>query len=227
MLKQHNWFELLPLVIFGAEGEPEPKTGEQGQEETPKTEEEKPKEGTGSAAGGSEEDEEDDANDPKTAGLRSALRKERAERKAHEAELKELRKEREERELADKSEAEKEKIRADKATERVTKLATGLLNDKLDSAIRAAAKDFIDPTDAIAGVDREALVYEQDSDDPSKITIDAKSIERAVKAVATAKPHFLKTGTDDGEKTGSQFGGTKKTESTKADDLRALYPGLR
>ena len=68
---------------------------------------------------------------------------------------------------------------------------------------------------------------EQDDDDPSVITIDQKSIAAQVKALSTKKPHFIKTGTEDGEPTGSSFGGTKTPKKTnRSDELKAAYPSL-
>src|SRR5690606_19230575 len=111
---------------------------------------------------------------------------------------------------AEKTEIDQYKAKAEKATSTNERLAASLLKRDLDDAIKAAAKDFIDPDDALRGIDRSKLVFEQDEDDPTEITLDLKSIEREVKNLATKKPHFLKQGTDDGEPTGSQFGGSNR-----------------
>lgn len=210
-------------------------------------EEDNSQEGSQSAANGSTDDDQssvnedsgggsnssqsgghDDADDPKVKGLKSALEKERLANAAKDNELKELRKlkkAQEARELAEKDEVEQARIKAERATEKAEKLAAGLLKRDLNSAITSVARElkFIDPTDAISGVDMSTIVFEQDEDDPSNITIDEKTVKAAVKALLSRKPHFAKSGTDDGEATGSQFGGKQKKPVT---DLKSLYPSL-
>lgn len=210
----------LPAVIFGAEGETdgagEP-TGDQSNNDGAGSDDDK------------DEPKDDGKTDEDTSGLKSALAKERSRAAAAEKALKAELKTREARELAEKSDLEKAQINEQKATERAERLSSGLLQRDLNDAIRTAAKaaGFIDVTDAIDGVDRTALSYTQDSDDPTNIEIDAKSIEAEVKKLATKKPHFIRSGTDDGEPTGSQFGGSAKKKTTTEDDLKKKYPALR
>lgn len=231
--KQCSWLTLLPEVIFGAEDD---KTGQSGSDSGSASgandddSGNDPEKGAG-AAGSSSEGESgnthDDQDDPNVKGLKSALEAERALTKKANKELAAFRKIQDDKTLAEKSEVEQLQIRVDKSTERETRLAAGFLKDRLDSAIKTAAKDFIDTDDALTGVDRSRLTFEQDTDDPSQVTIDIKSIEAAVKNLATAKPHFLKSGTDDGEPTGSQFGGSQRKQQTSADTYKDAYPSLR
>jgi hypothetical protein len=229
--QQCNWLTLLPEVIIGAEDDATGTEGDQKTSESSSSDSSKDnKASTGSASKDSSEatndDGHDDANDPKVIGLKTALETERSTRKAQDKELAKLRREKEERELAEKTEVEQAQIKADKAVARADKLAAGLLDRDLNDAIRTAAEAFIDPTDAIEGVDRKKLVFEQDPDDPSNITIDKKSVERAVKDLATRKPHFLKQGTEDGEPSGSTFGGNQRKKKTADETYKERYPSL-
>ena len=162
-------------------------------------------------------------------GLKSALTKERKRANDTEKELKRLQKEKEDRELAEKSELDQAKTKEQKASEKVTKLAEGLLRRDLNHAIEkeAAKLNFIDIDDAIEFVDRSLITYEQDEDDPSIITIDQSTVEKVVKALATKKPHFIQQGTEDGEPTGGKFGGQrKKSSKTTEEALREKYSAL-
>lgn len=111
---------------------------------------------------------------------------------------------------------------------RTEKLAAGLLSRDLNKAIEDEAKKqkFIDPSDAINGVDRSKLVYDQDDEDPTDIDIDLTSVIAEVKRLAASKPHFITRGTDDGEPSGSGFGGSKKQKKSSEDQMRELYPSL-
>lgn len=216
--------ELLPVVFFGAEGEGDDESGSDESDD----------DDAGSDDDNGSDNEHDDANDPKVKGLKSALAAERARADAAEKKLKAAQakaaKDQSDRELADKSEVEQAQTREQNANGRAAKMAAGLLRRDLDDAIRAAAVklNFIDPSDAISGVDRAKLTYTQDEDDPSIIDIDLKTVETEVKAIATKKPHFIQAGTDDGEPTGGQFGrGGKKKKQSSEDALKDKYPGLR
>lgn len=218
---------LLPAVIFGAEGEDEGGAGDDG---------------AGSEGAGSDSDDEgdddegdgedgghDDADDPKTKGLRTALAAERKKAAALDKKLKQKEKAEAAASLAEKSELEQEQIKAKQAEERAEKLSNGFLQRSLNDSIRDAARtlNFIDVSDAIAGVDRSALEFEQDADDPSDVNVDEDTVLAAVKALAKKKPHFVRTGTDDGEPTGSSMGGSRKKKTTSEDELKAKYSALR
>lgn len=219
--KQYNTIDDLPEKFFGAEGDEGDSSANSGDDAGAGAGD------AGSASEGSEEQTHDDTDKSDTTALKNALAAERKAAKSATAELKKLQKEKADRELSEKSEVEQAQAKADAASEKVTRLAQGLLNRDLNAAITAAAKDFIDPEDAIAGVDRSKLVFTQDEDDPTDITIDEKSVMNVVKALAAKKPHFLKTGTSDGDATGSQFG-TKGNKNKGGDDqLKELYPALQ
>jgi hypothetical protein len=216
---------LLPLVIRGAEGEEDEGQGNSEGEGGNAS-----GDANGSTAGASGDAEGDNSNeDDATKGLKSALEKERKAARDAQKELNRLKKQQEDAALKEKSEVEQAQAREQKAAERAQKLAAGLLRRDIDAAIRRAAEEskFIDPTDAVDGVDRSALTFSQDEDDPTEIDIDAKTVERAVKALAAKKPHFLRRGTEDGEPTGSQFGGSKTGKVDKVDTYKQLYPSLR
>ena len=221
--------EVLPEVIFGAEGDESQESASGDSDESSGDDAVKASEDAGSSSeADASADEHDDANDPKTAGLRKALAEERKARKADAKALKAFQLEKEDRELSEKTEKEQAEIRADKAAEKLTRLAAGYLKTSTDAAISKAAEKagFLDTDDALAGVDRESLGIEQDDEDPSKVTIDVKAVEKAVKALALRKPHFVKTGTDDGERTGSTFGGSKPRKQSSDDALKAKYASL-
>lgn len=204
---------------FGREGE---EGGEGTDDEGESTEE-------GQEGAGSGSDDSDDDNTPDDrAELKGALANERKARKAAEKRATALAKDKEKADLAKQTSEEQAIARAEKAEEQKEKLAARFLNRELESAIRRAARDekFIDPADAIDGVERNALIFEQDEDDPAEVTIDAKSITKAVKALATKKPHFIQSGTDDGEQSGSKFGRGGKGDR-KETDYSKLYPALR
>lgn len=219
---QKNFWELVPDLIVGhddgdGDGDGGSNDGDPGDGE-----------------GEGDEGDSSDGTAPKPkgeadGGLKAALAAERARANKADKELKALRKAKADADLAEKSELDQLTAKEQAANDKVARLSAGFLRTALDGAIRseAAKLGFIDATDAIDGVDRTALSYEQDDDDPSVITIDQKSIAAQVKALSTKKPHFIKTGTEDGEPTGSSFGGTKTPKKTnRSDELKAAYPSL-
>lgn len=223
--------ELLPYLIIGAEGDGdgEGEGGENGSGDSGDgSGDGDPGDGDGDAGEGS--DGSEGGEKPDVSGLKSALEKERAANKQKDKELKALRKAREAEENAKKSDLEKAQAEAEANKTKAEKLAAGFLKTNINGAIRRAAEKagFIDPDDALAGISRDDITFEQDEDDPSDVTVDQKSVDRAVKALATKKPHFVKRGTDDGEPSGSQFGGSKpKSKKSSDDQLRERYPSLR
>lgn len=219
----------LPEVIFGAE-DPPADNGVDTQNQSGAA-----GSSNNGAAGGTSTDDPDDTDDASTgnddtAGLKSALAKERKAARDEKKRADALQREKDARELAEKTAIEQAEIKAQEAAARAARLAEGLLNRDLEAAITRAAQalNFIDVTDALAGVDRTSLVYEQDEDDPTQITIDLKTVEREVKRLATAKPHFVKAGTDDRDATGSNFGnGGRKPTKTPLEVYQEKYPSLR
>jgi hypothetical protein len=215
---------LLPSIIFGAEGEGDgDDSGDSGDNND-----------DGDNAGSDDDDNDDDDGDKgekdPAAGLKSALAKERARANAAEKKLKAADKAKAEAALKEKSELEQAQIREEAAKSRAEKLAAGYLRTSIDRQIERAAEraGFIDPSDALLGVERKNIIADQDDDDPSTVTVDEKSVKDAIKALATSKPHLLKKGTDDGEPTGGQFGRTPKTKKqTSEEALKEKYSALR
>ena len=214
---------LLHGSIIGAEGESE---GEAS---------------TGTEGQSSEEVDDDltpEAKDlPDDHPVKKALREERklhrqaeTARKTAEREAARLHQAEEDRKLAEAGELEREKTLRERAEERNAKLAQGFLRSNIDRAIEKAAQEakFIDPDDALQGVDRQKITYEQDAEDPTVVTVDLKSVKAAVTDLATRKKHLVRASTEDGEPTGSPFGGgTTRKKTTDEDTLREQYPSLR
>lgn len=227
-LTKGGLLRLLPDVISGAEDD------EQGDDDgdkpnPPKKTNDKSSEGSSGDDGDEGEDDDNLSSREDLSGLKSALEKERKERKRLEKELKAKQKAEAEAADADKTEGQRATSRAEKAEAAAKKLAAGLLKRDLHDAIRKEAEKlkFIDPSDAIEGVDFDTIDFTQDEDDPSDIEIDVKTVEKAVKALATKKPHFISKGTDDGKKTGSTFGGKQDSKKDPDAELKELYPALR
>lgn len=194
--------------------------------------------GDGDDGAGGDDSHDDDSPDD-LEGLKKALRAERELRKKAEKGLKLT--EREKRKLekaqqdiadAEKGETEAAKKKADEADTKVKGLAAKLRQRDIESAITKAARTarFRDPDDVIAQLQRSnfaGIEVDQDDDDPSDIEIDEKSVEKAVKAIATKKPHWLLA---DGEDTasGSKFGGKGGDKNkTTEQQLAERFPALR
>ena len=176
---------------------------------------------------GSEEDEDESGGDSdkekkNAAGLKSALQKEREARKQLEKEMKELRKFREEKENEDKTELQKAQDKADKLEKEHQQALEKLRDTQLDFAISAAARKskFRDIDDALRLINRSEIEFDDDGE------FDTKAVEKAVKAVADAKPHLVLS---DGESapSGSKFGGKKKGDKKASEEtLKSKYPAL-
>lgn len=216
----------LPEFIFGREGEEDGTDGEQNSSAESGNDS---GEQNGTAGSSSEGSQEQNSNDDEAAALRRALEAERKLSKDREKQLKAFQKKQQEAEDAERSESEREKLRAEKAETALTKLAQGYRTEKLHSAIRNAAGDFVDADDVIAAIERDGTVgVEQDEDDPSLVTIDQATLQAAIKKLSTSKPHWLKTGTSDGERTGSKFGNGRGSKKPSGDEaLMDRYPALR
>lgn len=181
-------------------------------------------------------DGEDESNKPKAPTqadiekLQIALEKERrlnkrlSRNQARMAQSKTAEESKEQEDLATAQNRERE------ATARAEKLAAGLLQRDINATIEKVARElkFLDPDDAISGVDRTLIESDQDDEDPTDILVNEETVRTAVKALAAKKPHFIRTGTDDGGATGSPFGGRKGGSKKSTDDtLRDLYPALQ
>lgn len=216
-----------PDVVIGAEDDDEGTPNLEGSGN----------EGDPNAAEGSTGGENPGTGDEGEDGRTKALRAERKLKREAEAEAKRLRAENEALKRKDMEEVDRLKAElndaSSKNTESLTKLeklTEGFKASAVKAAISAEAsrQNFIDVNDALAGVDFSTLVIDQDEEDPSQVTIDLKTVTAAVKKLAASKPHYIKAGTDDGEPTGSTFGGSRKNNSgeTSEDTLRNLYPSL-
>jgi hypothetical protein len=195
---------------------------------------------TGDTGDGDTTDDTDDLKDADLTGLKSAIAKERAEKKQlakeHKAAAKELaalRKLKQDADDADKTELEKAQKALATSNDRVTKLAAGYKKSAIDAAIarEAQSQKFIDPDDAVTGVIRSGITAEQDEDDPTSVEIDAKTVKAAVKALAEKKKHLINADGSggDGGASGSRFGGgSNNQDKTKATEevLRTRYPSL-
>lgn len=177
---------------------------------------------------GEEGGEEKGKEDSNTDGLKSALQKERRERKRLEREAKELKRFKDEAEGREKSDTDKAKEDASKAESKAQKLAAKLRDSALDNAIIKAAGGlkFRDIDDALKLIDRDAIDIDQDDDDPSEINLDEDSVKAALEKLAKAKPHLI-VADGQGEKSGSKFnGGKKPTKQTDEEVLKSKYPAL-
>lgn len=230
MSTRTNFLLMFPELIVGAEEE-----GDSTVIDSTNTESED-SEGTnteGEPQGTDEVNEDKEEEDGRT----KALKAERKLKREAEAEAKRLRAENEALKQKDMGELDLAQSQLKVATETSTTLqekldrfATGVRNKALNDAIKAEAtkQNFIDTSDAIAGVDISEIEIDQDEDDPSLVTIDLKAVTKAVKKLASSKPHFTKTGTSDGHPTGSTFGGSRNGNKpdVELDELRRRYPNL-
>lgn len=224
-----KFWSLFAGVILGAEGDGD---GADGSEDGDDNDDD---EGEGSDNDGEGDDEgaDDKKKTPTQAdidALQAALEKERRlnKRLTRRQNISQQNKSAEEQK--EQVDIETAQNRAREADAKAEKLAAGLLQRDINAAIEKAARDmkFLDPDDAIAGVDRSLIESDQDDEDPTDILVNEETVRAAVKALAAKKPHFIRTGTDDGEPTGSPFGGRKGGSKKSTDDtLRDLYPALQ
>lgn len=211
---------LLLVQVRGAdepakEGDPPKK-----EQETPPKEEEEEE---------NEEEEEETPKEKDTAGLMSALNKERKERKRLEKEAKTLRQFKDDKESENATEAQKATKKAEAAEAKTERLAKKLRTQALDIAIAKYAGNlkFRDVNDALTQIRREDDWIDQDEDEPSEIEVDEGAVEKAVKKLAGEKKYLLEV---EGEElpSGSKFGGGKnKNEEMDEAALRDKYSALR
>lgn len=216
-MRSEDPFHLRGLIIRGFDEDPEEGDDKDKDKET---EDEDDDEKSESKDGDKEKD---------TTGLKSALEKERADRKRLEKEAKALRKFKEDSESKDKTDSERATEKATKAEEKATRLAGKLRAAALENMVTKVAGKlkFTDAEDALRFLDMDSITIDQDDDDPSEITIDEKSVERALKTVADKKPYLIGEGSSN-EKSGSKFGGGRKDQKDLDDEaLKEKYPALR
>ena len=235
MSKINDIISLLPEVILGAE---EDGAGQSNSDQQQNGSSDSGQEGTkGTENNSSEgEDENKDTEGTQEDGRTKALKAERKLKREAEAEAKRLRQENEALKRKDMDELQRTQAERDDAVkesqakdDRLQKLITGYRSNALNNAILAEAQKqkFIDPNDALVGVDINEITVNQDEDDPTQVDIDLKAVTSAVKKLATSKPHYINKGTTDGGATGSQFGGSRSGNKPDDDfELRQKYPNL-
>jgi hypothetical protein len=173
-------------------------------------------------------DDQKDGKDKDTGGLKSALQKERKERRRLEKEARDLRKFRDDATNKDKSETDQAKDTAAKESAKAQKLAERLQRSAVDNVVikLASSMKFRDIDDAIQLIDRSLIEVDQDEDDPAEIQIDEASVKEALKTLAKKKPHFIVAeGQED--KSGSKFGGGRKSQTeVDEEEMKRRYPAL-
>lgn len=160
--------------------------------------------------------------------LRKALKSEREQRRLLQ---------KAQRDAATKQQQDADKAKDDAAakaladaTARLDKLAEGYRTSRVEQAVIAAARveRAIAPEDVyaiLAASKFDGIDIEQDPDDPTKVTVDADDLKKAVKAVLKSRPHWVQA-PGDGQPSGGQFPpGGKKGEADDAA-LKAMYPFL-
>lgn len=220
-----EWLRSLDLWVLGFEGDPPPKD-----DKTADNEDDGDDEDEDDDEGSSDEGEEKKGAAKDDSGLKSALSKERRERKKLEKQLRKATKAQEEANDKDLKDSDKAIKAAEKAQEQTVKLAAKLKDNAIDMKILKFASKFNNVDDAIRLVDRKLIEVEQDEDEPADIEIDETSVEEAVKQLAKAEPHLVKKDGDEGasDRSGSKFGGkSKDKDSSTEDELKEKYPALR
>jgi hypothetical protein len=202
--------------------------GEEGSESSDESSEEE-----GEEEGEEEEEEGEEGEKPPTQEdidrINKALRAERKLRREAEKALKASQRAKEDE--TSTKETEQAQQREAAAAQKSERLAARFLDTALEgSIVKAATKlKFRDVDDAVTQINREDIDWEQDEDDPSKVTIDGDSVTAAVKALAKKKPYLLATeGAGEGA-SGGQFGGASgnKPDGLTEEALRSTYPALR
>lgn len=226
---KNDWWMFItqPIVGFDEEREGGAGAGE-GSGEGDGTGEGGSGEGDGSGAAG----EGANGQGEDVTGLKSALEKERKDRKTLEKELKAFRTAKQTAEDADKSEVDRLKTENERTSTKATKLALGFKDSAVRTAVLEAAgkAKFRDPSDALRPEIIALIGVEQDDDDPTQVTIDPATVAQAIKDLAKNKPHYIATDEKRPPKSGSTFGGGggggTKGDAEKAA-LQQKYPALR
>jgi hypothetical protein len=196
--------------------------------------------GDGTGGGDDGDGDADDSDLPDDLdGLRKALKAERelrkkAERgqKLTEREKRKLQKAQDDIKAAEDGELNAAKKSAEEATTKAQRLGEKLRQSALERAImdEARKQKFRDPDDVITQLQRSnfsGIEIDQDDEDPSDIDIDEKSVQKAVKAVATSKPHWLIASGETGPSGSSFNGGKPGSKGDRDKELAERYPSLR
>lgn len=224
-ITRNTWWLTItkPIVGFDEGGEGEGPGEGEGQGT--------PGEDSGEGRGDSGGAGEGDAGKDDTSGLKSALEKERADRKKLEKELSTFRKAQQTATDAEKSEVDRLKGENERTAAKATKLAQGFRQNAIETAVLKAAgvAKFRDPSDALRTEVMAAIGVEQDEDDPTKVEIDEATVTEAIKKLAKSKPHYIATDAPRPPKSGSSFsgGGTSPKGDAVTDELKRKYPALR
>jgi hypothetical protein len=165
---------------------------------------------------------------------RELIRKERQRakdeekaRKAAEKERRDLQRFKDEAENKDKTEVERAKAAEQKATDAAKALRERLRQRSVDFEIHAAAQRqrFRDPDDAVRLIDRDAIEVDEDEDEGT-IDVDRRSVDRALEALAKAKPHLVRPESDD-DRSGSKFNGPRGDKQPAGEEaLKKKYAAL-
>lgn len=212
-----EWLTSIGMLEFSDENE------EENEEETEEDENEENEEEE------EDEEEEDDGEKPDLTKLQTALAAERKLRKQAEKDLKVKTRaeDRSKKTKTDELAATKDENDALKGVNLA--LAVKLRDQAVDQEIvKIASKlNFRDIDDALTLVKRADIEVDQDDDDPSEIEVDLDSVETAIKALATKKPHLL-LAEGDREPSGSKFSGGKGKKKADASEeaLKNKYPAL-
>lgn len=220
---------LQTLIIVGRE-EDDDKDGDQNDEGNDDGDDGEEGEDEGSKGGSDKDGESDDGDDleTKVANLEKALRDERRlRRKAERDSKRKGRQKASEKNTEDDAETQKQLQAAEQKTQR---LAAGLLQREVDTAIleEARRQGFIDPTDALLDDIRKEIDADQDEDDPTAIDIDKDSVKDAVKDLASRKKHLVGQAPSN-ERSGGKFRRKGSSDDSKPNDqtLQTHYPSLR
>jgi hypothetical protein len=222
-----QWWKLLDKAIIGFDEQGGAASGGQGtgEGEQGSGQGQAGAQGEGTPPAGQSQQGED------VTGLKSALEKERNDRKLLEKELKEFRTAKQAKEDADKTEVQRLTDYQTTLTERYTKLANGYRDSAIRDAVIKAATEakFLDPSDALRAEVLSNLPVEQDEDDPTRVTIDLTELGKRVKKLGTDKPHYLAQAPRGAGKSGSTFGGSTggNNQGSEQAALQSKYPALR
>ena len=175
----HTWNTILPIELFGSDGEDDSSDDPQ--------------------VGANDDADDDSGEETFSAEYVKKLRDENASRRvAGKDSATELAKVQAELAAIQKAEmSDMEKLRTDldtatsaleSATEVSTISAANLKTERIRNAVTMAAikAEFVDPSDALSMISQDDLVNDEG-------TIDDKAVERNIKALAKKKPHLLKS----------------------------------
>lgn len=243
-MRAHDEEDLWPFGdIIGFEDDEDEEEEESEEEESEEDDDDEDEDSEDEEDDDEEEDEKSKSKKKSTAGLKSALRKERQSRRDLQRQLKNLQRELEglkttskpkkkgegkEEESEDDEKSAEALQKAAQAEERVEKLAAKLATNAVDTIILKHTGDFKDPDDVLRFINRKEIDFDQDDDDPSSVEVDEDSVKDAVKALKKAKPYLLKSRDERLTKSGSKMNGRKKKDSGPTDEqLRSKYSALR